>query len=73
MFAVQGVRRTPAAVLLQCQPLSGVRFVLDRHIVATLALVAGHRDGRSFVRRHLARSLYSLTYYVIRISYFDPS
>ena len=73
MFAVQGMRRAPAAVLLEGQPLPGVRLVLDRHIVATLALVAGHRDGRSLIRRHLALSLHSVTFYVLRISYFDPS
>ena len=59
MFAVKSVGTTPAAVLLQRQPLARVRFALHCHVVATFTFVAGHRDGRSFVTWHLALSLHS--------------
>ena len=57
MFAVKSVGTTPAAVLLQRQPLARVRFALHCHVVATFTFVAGHRDGRSFVTRHIRSPL----------------
>ncbi len=51
-LSVCGVRSTPAAELLQFEPVPGVRFVLRRHVVAALALLARQRDRRSLVTCH---------------------
>ena len=58
-FLVTGVLATPAAVLLQLQPLAGVALALCCHIVATLAFIASHRQRWSLVRSHLLARSYS--------------
>ena len=48
-LAVQGVRPAPAAVLLQLDAVAVVHLVLDRVVVAPLAVGARERDLRSVV------------------------
>jgi len=48
-----GVRATPAAVLLQFEPIAGVRPALHRDVVPPLALLAGEGDRRSLVGWHV--------------------
>src|SRR3954465_3698593 len=52
-LAMEGVHPVPAAVLLHLDALTVVLLVLDRDVVATLALLAGQRDLHSLlVLRH---------------------
>src|SRR3954467_5809853 len=52
-LAVEGVHPVPAAVLLHLDALTVVLLVLDRDVVAALALLAGQRDLHSLlVLRH---------------------
>ena len=48
-FAVQGVLPAPAAVLLQLDAVTVVHLVLDRVVVAPLAVGAGERDLRAVI------------------------
>ena len=54
-FLVRGVGPAEAAVLLELDPLAGVRLVLLRHIVATFAGLTRQVDRRSLVTHSVAR------------------
>ena len=60
-----GVGTAPGAVLLQFQPVSGVRFVLGCHIVAPLALVTGESQRRSFVTGHVSLTRFTRSQYSV--------
>jgi len=56
-LAVGCVRPTPAAELVQLEPVPRVRLVLVRHVVAAFAHFARQRDRRSLVTGHYRISL----------------
>ena len=57
---VRLVCSAPAAVLLEFDALTRVGLVLDRHVVAPLALLARQVDRRPLVRCHVALSRLSI-------------
>jgi len=64
-LSVRLVRAAPAAVLLEFDALTRVGLVLDRHVIAPLALLASQVDRRPLVRCHVALSHLSISKNVV--------